>query len=75
VKYISTFKISEPAEPTIADQYFIRNDKWGVIICRQCEYAVKPKDIVRYLTTPKGIYRISRGVAQQVFDIVESADE
>ena len=67
--------MSEPAESTIADQYFIRNNQWGVAICRQCEHAVKPKDIVRHLTTPKGIHRVSRGVAQHVFDIIEDADE
>jgi len=67
--------MSDPIEPTIADQYFICNHEYGVAICRQCEHGVKPHDIVRHLTSAKGIHRISRDIAQQVLDIIENADE
>ncbi|KAJ6174346.1 hypothetical protein N7485_005646, partial [Penicillium canescens] len=67
--------MSEPAEPTIADRYFICNKQWGVAICRQCEHGVKPKEIVRHLTNPKGKHRVRKGVAEQVVDIIRHADE
>ncbi|OKP11117.1 hypothetical protein PENSUB_3487 [Penicillium subrubescens] len=75
VQYISTFNISEPAEPTIADQYFICNRQWGVAICRQCERGVRPREIVRHLTNIKGKHRISKRVAEQVLDIIRQTDE
>lgn len=56
------------AEPNIAVQYFIRNDQFGVAICRRCEYAVRPREVVRHLVNRKGVHRISLGVAQQVCD-------
>jgi hypothetical protein len=59
------------SEPSIADQYFIRNDQFGVAICRHCEYTVKPREIVRHLINRKGAHRISQNVAQQVFNVID----
>jgi uncharacterized C2H2 Zn-finger protein len=58
-------------EPISPDQYFIRNHEYGVAICRVCEHAVWPKEIVRHLTNPKGVHRITQSVAQQVLDTIE----
>lgn len=58
-------------KPNIADEYFIRDHEFGVAICRHCEYAVKPREIVRHLTNRKGAHRISQNVAQQVFHVID----
>lgn len=62
--------MSEHAEPTIADQYFTHNTRFGVAICRECEHAVRVKELFRHLTSPKGTHRISKVIAQQVFEII-----
>ncbi|OKO97893.1 hypothetical protein PENSUB_9819 [Penicillium subrubescens] len=67
--------MNETPEPAIADQYFDCNTEYRVAICRQCAHGVKPQDIIRHLTSPKSIYCISKGVAQQVLDIIENAPE
>lgn len=67
--------MSDTTEPTIADQYFICNNEYGIAICRQCVHGVKPQDMVRHLTSPKGTHRISKWVAQQVLDMIEKAPE
>lgn len=56
---------------TIADNYFIRNTEFKIAICRQCEYAVKPREIIRHLTNPNGTYRINQAVAEQIFHIID----
>jgi hypothetical protein len=62
-------------EPSIADQYFIRNDQFGVAICHICEYAVMSREIISHLINPKGVHRITRRVAQQVFAIIDKSPE
>lgn len=75
IKYIFIFSISEPAEPTIADQYFTYNARFKVTIYREYEYAVRIQELVRYLTNPKGTYRISKVVVQQVLEIIKGEQE
>lgn len=67
--------MSDSHEPTIADSYFVRNNEYGVAVCRQCAHGVKPNDIVRHLTSPRGTHRISEGVALHVFDVVQNTPE
>ncbi|KAJ5551266.1 hypothetical protein N7461_005964 [Penicillium sp. DV-2018c] len=64
-------QVSEAVEESLADRYFIRNDDYGIIICRQCAHGVKFNDIVRHLSCSGG-HNLERFVARQVFDIVQN---
>lgn len=54
------------AESIDARTFFQPQDELGVAICRQCEYAVRPREIVRHLTKPKGAHVIPHSAAEEV---------
>ncbi|KAJ5602289.1 hypothetical protein N7510_011823 [Penicillium lagena] len=54
------------AESINANTFFQPNNELGVAICRRCEYAVRPREIIRHLTKPKGAHVIPHSVAEEV---------
>jgi hypothetical protein len=54
------------AESINAHTFFQPNHKLRVAICRQCKYAVRPREIVGHLTKPKGAHVIPHNVAEEV---------
>src|ERR1700716_1393544 len=60
-----------PTMPT-ADQLFVRATQFPVIICRQCQYAVRPKQIIYHLT--HGQHQISIVRARQIAQTIEEWD-
>ena len=56
---------------TLADQYFRRNQSFRIAICRHCRHAVKPQEIIQHLSNRKGPHRLSAGIAQQVFQMID----
>ena len=58
--------------PTV-NQLFSRPRDYPVIICQQCEYAVRPKQVVYHLTHSP--HRTPIAVARQVAQSIEEWDE
>ncbi|KAJ5604334.1 hypothetical protein N7510_005162 [Penicillium lagena] len=55
-----------------ADQLFARATPFPIIICRQCEYAVRPKQVLYHLTHSP--HRIPVSVARQVAQTISNWD-
>jgi hypothetical protein len=55
-----------------ADQLFIRATQFPVIICRRCEYAIRPKQVIAHLTSTQ--HRIPITIARQVAQTIDEWD-
>lgn len=56
-----------------ADQLFLRLPKYRVIVCRQCQYAVRPNGIAKHLAHSN--HRISASDARRVEEAVQGWDD
>jgi predicted metal-binding protein len=55
--------------PATADQVILRLPKYRVIVCRQCQYAVRPNGVIKHLAQTR--HRISAPDARQIQEAVQ----
>jgi hypothetical protein len=60
------------AAPT-ADELFLRATQFPLIICRRCEHAVRPKQVLYHLTHSQ--HRIPIAVARQIRQTIDDWDD
>ena len=54
---------------TDATEHFLHSSEWHVVICKECQYAVWPSQIVGHLTNKQ--HALSRKVALSISDDIE----
>lgn len=59
--------------PPSAEQLFLRLPKYRVVICRQCQYAVRPNGIIKHLAHSN--HRISASDAHRVEEAVQAWED
>lgn len=47
-----------------ANDYFLYNKQYHVAICKICEHAVIPRDIIGHLSKRNGVYCVPESVAR-----------
>ena len=56
----------------MADQLFTQPREVPVIVCKKCQHAVRPKEVIRHLQSTH--HRLTRPTARQVFDAIQQWD-